>query len=498
MDSFHYTVRKLKQPMNATRHRHVAVDLGKGRIGVFGGFGKMDALLLDLTSESFRALACKESFGDFHGIALAGGKALLVNGQVDSVFDPATEQFTRTSNQFAGKYARWPGMVALPDGKVFLCGGYDGEFRPLDHCAVFDPKTLRFEAVGKLTEARCRHSVNLLSDSQILIAGGAGADYTRQAFDSVEIFDLKTGSSKRLSTTLRQARAGHCSVALANGTILLVGGYSPARNPSVLRTTELFDPVECAVSAAADMALARSDPQAVRLPSGRVAVFGGYNDLRTVEIYDLTTKEFLPADQLLIEPRASGFTTTRLENGDVVLIGGRVNSSAKELDGAEVFSERKTPPLAKGSVDARQLARDLGDSRYTVREAATRKLIALGINAKPFIEPLLKHEDPEVRHRAETILDAVRRSTESAPWCVELWDDDTKKDTVWFSDSSSNASAEDVRLQKLNEQLAKGPTTKLVVRFAATASKEQQTQLLNLVGWSNFPVVVLGEPLASE
>jgi hypothetical protein len=56
---------------------------------------------------------------------------------------------------------------------------------------------------------------------------------------------------------------------------------------------------------------------------------------------------------------------------------------------------------------ARRDVEALGDADFAKRDAAGRRLAALGDAAIPLVQPLLDHEDPEVRTRARAIYDEI-------------------------------------------------------------------------------------------
>lgn len=480
--------------MAETRHRHVTVALGQGRIGVFAGFGKQHVEVFDVRRETFQRLPCTRSFGDLHGVALGDGRALLVDGASDCVFDLASKRFIATENTFSGSGARWPAMVPLPDGRVFLCSGYDTRFQPTDRCAVFDPKTRRFTPVGRLRVPRAMATANRLPDGRILIAGGCDA-HSKHAFDTLEVFDLAKGVSELLPATLHERRYQHIAVTLSDGQVLLAGGQNNPKGP--LRSAEAFDPKAGTVTGVGGLGIKRSWPLAARLPSGRVAVFGDQNDVRVVELYCPKERRFLLADQLLIDPRSSGFTVTPLGEGGLLLVGGRINNSGDTLDTAELFTEAQGAPQPRQDMDIEPLVRQLGHDEYSVREAATRKLIEMGPDIASGMQPLLRHDDPEIRIRARTILKAIQGPRDKPRWCVEVRAGKTRRHALWFDDFSCPGAREPEgrRVAAIRQAAAEHKATRLVVRFPRGASHEQRVRLANLVGWSLFPVIYIGDDL---
>jgi len=498
--SFRYETRPVKETMSVTRHRHMTLNLGNGRIGVFAGFARETVELFDLKTETFRKLGCTQWFGDFHGITLSNGKALLVDGRNDCVFDIEKAEFAKAANLYSPQGARWTGMLALPDGRIFLCGGSDGNFKPLDNCAIFNPAKNRFETIGKLTIPRVGHTLSLIGQSKVLIAGGSTGDNGRESLDTLEIFNLETGSSSKLAVALKQARSRHVSIALSDYRILFAGGHDSRQSQWKLRSAEVFDLKTGTLKEVGPMALGRGEPGAAMLPSGRVAIFGGTQDLRAIEIYCPEQEEFIPADQIMIQARQSGFTVTPLDDGGILLVGGRVNQGREELNAAEIFTEKKDASYDNPRARVPELIRKLDDDIYRVREDASAELLRIGLPARGLLEAARKDPDPEVRVRVREILQRMGKAGLDEKWCVELWDHEKTEEVLWFGDYScpdhpASAVEKDARLLKLKEFLANHKATRLVVRFTNFVPFHKQTEMLNLVGWTRFQRIERGKPL---
>jgi len=61
----------------------------------------------------------------------------------------------------------------LPNGKVLVAGGYDGDFQ-LASAELYDPATGSWTATGSLESARNGHTATLLPNGKVLVAGGYG------------------------------------------------------------------------------------------------------------------------------------------------------------------------------------------------------------------------------------------------------------------------------------------------------------------------------------
>jgi hypothetical protein len=71
----------------------------------------------------------------------------------------------------------------LPDGKVLVAGGYPG----LVSAELYDPDAQTFATTGSMTVARTEHTATLLSDGDVLIAGGDGSNANPLA--SAELYE---------------------------------------------------------------------------------------------------------------------------------------------------------------------------------------------------------------------------------------------------------------------------------------------------------------------
>src|SRR5712691_2904111 len=95
-------------------------------------------------------------------------------------------------------------------------------------------------------------------------------------------------NSWTLTNPMMTARAAHSSTLLANGRVLVAGGYDYGTN-TVFASAELFDPATGTWSPTGSMMGSRSAHMAVRLRTGKVLVSGGYNlaiPLTSAELYD--------------------------------------------------------------------------------------------------------------------------------------------------------------------------------------------------------------------
>lgn len=450
-DDYAYVTHRTQQTLTEPRFRHAALRLGDGWIGVFGGFGELTTEIFDPHTETFVLSQTSRWFSDFSGITLPDGRALLVDGMHDAVFDFVEDRFVDLQNTHVAGFTRWPVLTSMPDGRVFVCGGCDVDFEPLGTCGFFDPELMRFELLGELKIPRYYHSVFVLNERYVLICGGYGCDGVvpeERALDTIEIFDVATGQSDYFPARLRTPRHKSSCLKLRDGRILIIGGSCPQRREWDLASTEILDLRTATLSAGPDMALARAFPQGAILPSGRVAVFGGRPDCRAVEVYEPEKDRFSLAGSLMCDARFHGFTTTTLDTGEVLIVGGVINDSGERLDAAEIF-------LEVGPLDA----------------------------------------------SAPHPLDLPASDPQDEAWCVEIWDGPLLADTVWLTgydcpDYLPNDPPP--HLAAILRATALGEFSHLVVRFASGADYATRVRLFNLVGWTRIPYICLGRNLPAE
>ena len=499
-----YQTRYTESSPNAARQNHVACLLGDGRVGLFGGDGRTDMELFDPETERFVTSRATRGFADFAGVTLEKGNALLIDGQNDCVFDYLTEQYTNVGKAYSGGAARFPVLVPLPDGRVFICGGQDANSRPKGDCGLFDPRTLQFEALGDLVVARAFHTAVLINSHQVLIAGGYGyasGSLSQGALNSMELFDIDTGRSGQIRTALTQARYAHNSVLLPDGRVLILGGTRSDKDPW-LQSTEVFDPTTSTISAGPSLGLGRSGAQTVVMPSGRIAVFGGRYDARTVELYIPDTGTFELAESLMLDPRSTGFTATGLDSGAVLLVGGLADVDGDVAEDAEIFEEVALDAASRPAVTLDSIRALLADSDPAVVNEATEWLVGLGPQVQSILEILAGDGVSTLSRQADSVLQSIEAREYPDAWCVEVWGPEGRLDSVWLDSfecsTSWDAANPDQHVRSILQATEGTDFTYLAGGFPTHASHEDRVKLFNLVGWTNAPSVVLGDDLSQD
>jgi hypothetical protein len=142
------------------------------------------------------------------------------------------------------------GAASLLDGKVLLVGGANGSdpLNPTPELSweLYDPAfqgTGGIVAQGPLNDGRILPGVVRLNDGRVLAAGGAVGSLTAPLpVATAEIWDPATQSSTPTGS-LHQARAGHETLLLPDGTVLVSGGgTSDGIGSDGLTSLEIYQP----------------------------------------------------------------------------------------------------------------------------------------------------------------------------------------------------------------------------------------------------------------
>lgn len=190
-----------------------------------------------------------------------------------------------------------------------------------------------FVRTGDMTASRLTHRATLLLDGRVLITGGRDGDWGRPALASAELYDPNSGTFSPTGN-MKNARSGHEATRLADGRILITGGYSGTE-------AEIYDPATGTFASAGNMTRSRYFHAAVLLNSGKVLITGGtpldgsIPYTASTEIYDPEFELFTPASDMTV-PRY-GHKATLLPDGSVLIVPG---SDGADYATSEVYDPR--------------------------------------------------------------------------------------------------------------------------------------------------------------
>jgi hypothetical protein len=251
----------------------------------------------------------------------------------------------------------------LPNGDVLIAGGCT-----LDSCEtgdssataeLFTPDTGRFRTTGWMSGPRTGHTATLLADGRVLLAGGWGAD---RVLATAEIYDPATGSFGPVAA-MTGPRAAHTATLLADGRVLLAGGSDGERS---LATAEVYDPTTDTFASCGSMFTPRDAFVAALLSDGRVLVAGGDGPggevLASAEIFDPATGRFT---------RTGDMGVARYKHAAVPLADGRVlvagGSDERDFYGRYASAELYDPAAGRFFATER-----MAEERYKFDQAVVR------------------------------------------------------------------------------------------------------------------------------
>ena len=241
----------------------------------------------------------------FTGKALALPAGILLGVAVLGV--PAQAQATGQW-QFTGSLATGHSnthLAQLPDGRVLAISGSGAPGVLTSTAEIYDPGTGRWAPAGTLNNARVAFGQpSVLADGDVLVAGGHDVNVVDYA--TAELYDPAT-NQWTFTGSLNTARRYDVQVELANGEVLAATGSSgPPTCTRYLSSAELYNPATGQWTYTGSALIPREGASAIRLADGRVLLAGGYNggsacsdtDPADTEIYDPSTGQWSFAGNL--------------------------------------------------------------------------------------------------------------------------------------------------------------------------------------------------------
>ena len=171
-----------------------------------------------------------------------------------------------------------------------------------------------WSTTGSLHTGRDGHTATLLSNGQVLVAGGNNRDYFNQSggtLSSAELYDPAMGIWT-ITGSLNTPREAHTATLLPTGKVLVAGGRN---GNTTLDSAELYDPSTGTWTNTGNLNYPIADHKAVLLQTGKVLVVAGVN-----ELYDPATGTWSQTGSPNFNPLGS--TATLLADGRVLAAGG--------------------------------------------------------------------------------------------------------------------------------------------------------------------------------
>jgi len=215
--------------------------------------------------------------------------------------------------------------VALADGRALLIGGPAARTR----MRIFDPATDLWSDGPTLNDARSvGHSATRLADGRVLVIGG----FSGGALTSAEVFDPATNMVSLTVGTSSVPRAFHVAALLPDGRVLVAGG-TDATFPNVGTTvTEIWDPATGLFTLTDPLATGRAVSGVATLATGEILVIGGDDSgifIGSCELFDPVLEAWSATGALTRARAYLQGLVARAGDGRILVTGG--STSAAEI-----------------------------------------------------------------------------------------------------------------------------------------------------------------------
>ncbi len=269
------------------------------------------------------------------GVVIAGGQDM--SGPISSIaLIPANSGAASTIGNLA--VARSSATATLlPNGYILVAGGFDGTSIRGD-AELLDPVThLSGGLLASAMTPRQDHTATLLQNGKVLLCGGWTTGGV--VSNTCDLFDPSNNTFSAGAITLQEGRADHTATLLNDGRVFLTGGLNPTASGYYLSTSEVYTPGQSQTSAAHALSTARAFHQATLMANGRILISGGFNGANVVqlndspvlnygildeaEIYDPASDSILPASPM--NERRAYQSAMLKPDGSVAVFGGLSN-----------------------------------------------------------------------------------------------------------------------------------------------------------------------------
>ncbi|WP_437480304.1 kelch repeat-containing protein [Sorangium sp. So ce1014] len=279
--------------MGVARNKHTATLLPDGRVLMVGG---ADSNVHELSS------------------------AEIYTPGTPPVWTPAASMATPRMSHTATRFL---------NGKVLVTGGTTAASTETDSAQMYDPATNTWIAIKPMGSKRTQHTATLLGFSKVLITGGFRHDgLTTGYLASAELYDLDAETWK-LVAPMAMAHPHGAAVRLQDGRVLVTGGWNDDGDDDPELTAELYNPTTNTWTSAPDMPVDRTLHTMTLLGNGKVLVVGAFDYVaweETAALYTPTTNTWSSVGPTGIDLVRNNHTATLLQNGKVLVAGGRPNA----------------------------------------------------------------------------------------------------------------------------------------------------------------------------
>jgi len=298
-------------------------------------------------------------------VVLGNGKVLVFGGSsgdtINSVrstaelYDPGTGLWTNTGSMATARTAA--GFWLLSNGNVLVAGGTSGggaapftfSGPSLSSSEIYDVIGGTWSSTGALNVARQFFSYATGGTTPVAV-GGCGT--TTTALTSTETYSSGVWTTKTTCSVAGTFNDGfNNAVRLPDGTVLLVGGRTIYYGVgSILASCAVYDVGADTWTTAGSLALARIEGQLFPLNDNTILMAGGNADapgFTECEIYNPVSKTW-SVTAPLADGRSAIYINIGpvLANGKAVLTGGIAASTSQQTQTTELFTPGASPPMS--------------------------------------------------------------------------------------------------------------------------------------------------------
>jgi N-acetylneuraminic acid mutarotase len=279
---------------------------------------------------------------------LSSGQVLVVGGYESSaeLYNPSSGTWTLTGPMNAARNLSTATLLA--NGEVLVAGGNSNGVQA--SAELYNPATNTWTLTGSMHTARYQHTATLLQNGEVLVAGGYNENETNPFLASAELYNPATGTWTTTGS-LHSPRIYDTTTLLTNGQVLAAGGYNTTPTAiNILATAELFNPATGKWTLTGKMHTPTTGAAAALLASGQVLVAAGENynnSLTTAELFNPTSGTWTLTGSL--HAARNQHTATLLANGQVLVAGGQNGTSF--VAAAELYNPTTATWTTTGSLN---------------------------------------------------------------------------------------------------------------------------------------------------